>query len=71
MAGTDVIDLTGDGDDVRIVSNRVFTRDVQIVHPKCLGSVLWIDGKNVCHGLFSSRTSSIGRPVYHPLAGGL
>ena len=32
MAGADVVDLTGDDDDVRIVSNRVDTRNVQIAH---------------------------------------
>ena len=33
MAGTDVADLTGDDDDVRIVSNKADTRNGQIVHP--------------------------------------
>ena len=42
MAGMDIIDLTGDDDDVRIVSDRVVTRDVQIVHPNV---------SEVCFGL--------------------
>ena len=32
MAETDAVDLKGDDDDVRIVSNRVVARDIQIVH---------------------------------------
>jgi len=42
IAGVDVIDLTGDDDDIRIVSNRAVTRDVQIVHPNV---------SEVCFGL--------------------
>ena len=53
----DVIDLTGDDDDVRVVSNRVVTRNFQIIH---------LNVSEVCFGLMEKMyvtTYSLPAPV--------
>ena len=54
MAETDAVDLKGDDDDVRIVSNRVVARDIQIIH---------LNVSEVCFGLRENMHDSLLAPV--------